>query len=353
MSYLSPEILRPYLDQRLISESCHAEAPHVRIYNYTPLCQYQQAWDNVTLRCRGLILDTQHEQVLARPFKKFFNYQEHVNKGLPLPNERHVVTTKYDGSLGILYWLNDEPWIATRGSFTSDQAIWATKWLREHADFDDLRDDVTYLFEIIYTENKIVVDYAFEGLVLLTMVDIASGREFFEEISSQYVTPYVAQKIDAMDFSTLESMDEPNSEGFVIHYPHAGLRLKIKFPSYVRLHKIITGLSEKGIWEHLRSGGSLEELLANAPDEMHGWLRETVKELQGKFRLIEHMGECVSAEAKQYPARKEQAAYIIGRDFAPVKIAFQMLDGKDYRDTIWRMIEPKGATTFRRDMGDA
>lgn len=353
MPYLSPEILRPYLDQKLISESCHPEAPHVRIYNYTPVCQYQQAWDEVTIQCRGLILDTQHEQVLARPFKKFFNYQEHVNKGLSLPMEDPVITTKYDGSLGILYWLNNEPWIATRGSFTSDQAVWATKWLRENSDYGSLDKTITFLYEIIYTDNKIVVDYGFEGLILLAAIETINEKEI-PYLSWPYGgTPFIAGSISNNDLSTLASMDEPNSEGFVIHYPHDGLRLKIKFPSYVRLHKIITGLSEKGIWEHLRSGGSLEELLANAPDEMHGWLRETLKELQGKFRLIEHMGECVSTEAKQYPTRKEQAAHIIGRDFAPTKIAFQMLDGKDYRDAIWRMIEPKGARTFRRDMEDA
>ena len=352
MAYLSPEILRPYLDQKIISESCHPEAPHVRIYNYTPLCQYQQVWDDITLQCRGLILDTQHDQVLARPFRKFFNYQEHVNKGLPLPREDPTITTKYDGSLGILYWLNDKPWIATRGSFKSDQAVWATKWLREHIKHGYIHQNMTYLFEIVYRDNKIVVDYPFEGLVLLAVLDTYGYGEV-NALSESAIFPYIAQKIDAMDFPTLASMDEPNSEGFVIHYPHDGLRLKIKFPSYVRLHKIITGLSEKGIWEHLRSSGSLEELLASAPDEMHGWLRETINELQGKFKLIEHMGACVSTEAKQYPTRKEQAAHIIGRDFAPTKIAFQMLDGKDYRDTIWRMIEPKGARTFRLDMGDA
>jgi RNA ligase len=36
-----------------------------------------------------------------------------------------------DGSLGILYWIKDKPFVATRGSFESDQAVKATKILHE------------------------------------------------------------------------------------------------------------------------------------------------------------------------------------------------------------------------------
>jgi len=349
MTYFTQETLRQYLDQKLISESCHPDAPHVRIYNYTPLCQYQQVWDDVTMQCRGLILDTKKECVLARPFKKFFNYQEHINKGMSVPREYPVITTKYDGSLGILYWLRDRPCIATRGSFTSDQAIWANEWLRNNIPYNYLHRNMTYLFEIIYNANKIVVDYPFEGLVLLALLDTEGQGEVSIE-SERNLCPYIASKVDLADLETIAGMDEPNSEGFVIHYPDAALRLKIKFPSYVRLHKIITGFSEKGIWEHLRDGGSLEEILVNAPDEMYPWIKETSKRLQGKFDGIEFMGRWVAMQAKDFPTRKDQAAYITKTDYA--KIAFQMLDGKDYRDTIWRMIEPRGPVTFRRDMGD-
>lgn len=64
-------------------------------------------------------------------------------------------------------------------------------------------------------------------------------------------------------------MDTPNEEGFVLHYPGTDLRLKIKFPEYVRLHKIVTGVSEIGIWEYMRDGKSMKELIENVPEWLY------------------------------------------------------------------------------------
>ncbi len=353
MTYFSPTTLQPYLDAKLISESSHPESPHVKIYNYTHLCQFQGAWDDVTLQCRGLILDTKEEKVLARPFRKFFNYQEHIQQGKILPHEMPVGTYKFDGSLGILYWLNDEPWIATRGSFSSDQAVWGTQWFRREIDYRHLPRHFTFLFEIVYKDNQIVVQYNFEALVALACIETDTGREDgsdFQDWSSGF--PYVAKRVACDDLSTLAAMDQPNSEGFVILYPLAGLRLKIKFPSYVRFHKIITGLSVKGIWEHLRDGGTLEELIAIAPDEMYAWIRETVATLQSKFFHIEAISKMWTIiAALKFDTRKDQALYIKEKHYPG--ICFMMMDGKDYSGAIWKMLEPKGAQTFKRESEDA
>lgn len=97
----------------------HPERP-LYIYNYTAKAQFEYMWNEVTMLCRGLILDENYK-IVARPFTKFFNYGEVANEVIPsLPFE---VYDKMDGSLGILYWWNDRPYIATRGSFMSEQAI--------------------------------------------------------------------------------------------------------------------------------------------------------------------------------------------------------------------------------------
>lgn len=354
MTYFTPETLKSYLDEGLLSESVHPESPHIKIYNYTPRTQYSGHWDEVTLQCRGLILDTQREVVVARPFRKYFNYEQHVAQGLPLPDELPIISEKMDGALGILYWQRDMPWIATRGSFTSPHALWATAWLRAQLPkitkdgIEILRDPtVTHLFEIIAEVSRVVVAYDFEGLCYLATLDKATGNDrLLRHLFLCFVYPKILPLADC-NLAEIQAHDEANAEGYVALYPQSGLRVKAKFSSYVRLHKILTQFSEKGIWEHLRSWGTVEALLEVVPDEMYPWIRKTTEELHGKFKIIEHMGACVSTEAKQYSTRKEQAAHITGSDFAHVKIAFQMLDGKDYRDTIWRMIEPKGARTFR------
>jgi RNA ligase len=148
---------KKYIDSGLVNENEHPEFPLV-LYNYTQECQFGKKWDDVTRMCRGLIVHKETNEIIARPFSKFFNYEEHVANGDAMPNEIPYVYEKVDGSLGILYWFNGLPFIATRGSFSSDQAIWATQKIREKdLSFVDKR--YTYLFEIVYPENRIVVSY--------------------------------------------------------------------------------------------------------------------------------------------------------------------------------------------------
>src|SRR5690349_5104447 len=70
------------------------------IFNYTEETQFSKRWDNITLNCRGLILDDDYN-IVARPWKKFFNFGE---RDLEIDFNAPVeVTDKMDGSLGILY----------------------------------------------------------------------------------------------------------------------------------------------------------------------------------------------------------------------------------------------------------
>jgi RNA ligase len=114
------------------------------IWNYSPEVQYRQLWDDITLQCRGIVTDNEGN-VVARPFKKFFNIEE----GNHNPTEEFEVFEKMDGSLGILFNYKDEWVFATRGSFTSDQSKRAYKLLEKYP-IENLDKKNTYLFEIIY-----------------------------------------------------------------------------------------------------------------------------------------------------------------------------------------------------------
>src|SRR5438128_257271 len=102
--------LQPFLDKRYISVQKHPEA-NLFIYNYTQRAQFDRVWTEETLMCRGLITKADGT-IVARPFKKFFNFGEFQDN---LPLEEFEVFEKLDGSLGILYFLNDTPYLATRG----------------------------------------------------------------------------------------------------------------------------------------------------------------------------------------------------------------------------------------------
>lgn len=345
--------IQPYLEKGLISEQSHPENPAVRIFNYTQECQHSGAWDDVTRQCRGLILNVETGDVLANPFPKFFNWQEHLNNGWPFPSEAPIITDKYDGSLGILYFLNGLPWIATRGSFTSEQAQWATAWFRKNvwATGDESVNDneVCHLFEIVYQENRIVVRYDFEGLVYLTS-RFNGGSEGYGDVNMGCVfegTPVRrARTVSPSSFEELAALDTPNSEGFVCHYPHANVRIKIKFPEYVRLHRILTGLSELGIWESLRAGTTLD--LERIPDEFMAWVDEVQARLRAQYAEIENQAKEDYARAFNPELSRKENAFRFQKKPNP-KILFSLLDGKDYSDTIWRMVRPHGARQFTTD----
>ncbi len=167
------------IEQRFISVREHPSAP-LYIYNYTAKAQFDRMWNEATRQCRGLILDAKGE-LISRPFRKFFNLGE-----LETPPEGSCLSwEKYDGSLGVSYMVDGRWAIASRGSFMSDQALKASALLDDKyaAAKKHMNPAYTYLFEIIYPDNRIVVDYgATEELRLLALVDTQTG-----ELSSRSV----------------------------------------------------------------------------------------------------------------------------------------------------------------------
>lgn len=347
------EQIKPYIDKKLIYEVAHPENPDVRIFNYTQYCQSEQAWDEVTKACRGLIMNIKTGEIIARPFPKFFNYAEHLNNGWPIPIEKPIITEKLDGSLGILYWLNGKPYIATRGAFESEQAKWATNFWRKNCNLDQWDKGLTHLFEIIYPENRIVVNYDFSNLVYIGTIDIETGKTVpFSDKFFQATELRSARVIADKDLSELEKMDEPNSEGFVVFYPESNVRMKIKFPEYVRLHKLVTGVSEIAIWEHLREGNNLRDLLDKVPDEFFNWVQTVQNRLKSEWNKLWNEVHFALFMAYGLPTRKDKALLIM-KDFKEVSApTFSLLDGKEKEamDTVWKMVRPRGNSQFKVDI---
>ncbi len=331
-----PKLLNEMLDAGYINIQKHPEAD-LFIYNYSQKVQYDRIWNEVTLQCRGLILD-KHQNVVARPFRKFFNLGESENQHIP--NEAFEVFEKMDGSLGILYWLNNKPCIATRGSFTSDQAFKANAILNEKYStiFPKLDRSKTYLFEIIYPENRIVLDYGkTEDLFLLAIIDHATGHEMRP---TDIGFPVVKHFDGIHDINRLSELEENNKEGFVIKFS-SGLRYKVKFKEYVRIHRIITQVSNINIWEYLKEGQTLDELLDRVPDEFYSWVKKTNLDLVNAYKAIE---EKAKSEFKVLENRKDTALYFQQCKYPSV--LFNMLDKKDYSKTIWKMLRPTFSKPF-------
>lgn len=335
--------LQKYIDDKYISVQKHPVVDFY-IYNYTQKAQFDRVWTPETMNCRGLIMDG-NDNVIARPFSKFFNLDEAVAMGEDLPLEDFTVTEKYDGSLGILYWVGDEPFIATRGSFLSEQAIEGTKILNEHQDlFGKFNRDFTYLFEIIYPANRIVVDYGSRReLVLLAVVNTKTGEELDPREHNPGFT--VASFLDGVvDYHKLSERTESNKEGYVIRFA-SGKRYKVKFDEYVRLHRLITGVNARRIWDLLRNNQPLDELLERVPDEFFKWVKDTKEGLERDYARWFDLSMRVYAEVMELKTRKEQALELQKYDCKD--IVFRLLDGKEYEDAIWKRLKPAHETPFK------
>ncbi len=331
--------IQKYIDEKYISVQKHPAAD-LYIYNYTQKAQFDRVWTEETMMCRGLIMDG-NGNIVARPFKKFFNLEEHAD----LPVEPFRVYEKLDGSLGILYWIGDTPYLATRGSFVSDQAIRGTQILNKYSMyFDELNKNYTYLFEIIYPENRIVVDYeGREDIILLAVIDTATGEDLdLHECCSGF--PFVSTLDGITDLSKIKEREEKNKEGFVIRF-ESGLRVKIKFDEYVRLHRLITGINARHIWENLKEGKGIEELIDKVPDEFYQWVKKTATKLQEEYSVIELNCSHIAKLAQSFDTRKEQAEFILR--YKNTGVIFQMLDGKDYSQAIWKIIKPRYEVPFK------
>lgn len=339
---VDPDLLVQHINDGNISARAHPDLP-LTIFNYTAKTQYEHAWDEVTRACRGLIEDRSTGEVLARPFPKFHNLGEHAIADLP-DRPPDLVADKVDGSLGIIYPTPQGPAVATRGSFTSEQAVWATRWLRTcHPDWTP-PDGVTVLCEIIYPENRIVVDYGLRAeLVGLTAIDIATGADTATTWPGLTTATYELADLDAC---TAAANERTNAEGLVCvwHQPaRPSLRIKIKADEYVRLHRAITGLSNRTVWEHL-AAGTLAALIETVPDEFHQWIDDVATTLvREHFAIATHaaadLGVAVAAAGGRDVERRLLAEQI--KTTTHPGLCFALLEGKDIAAKVWRMVKPE------------
>jgi RNA ligase len=338
MSY-QPDLrqLEKLIEQGYLIKQTHPQLD-LTIYNYTAKTQYERFWNPDTLNCRGLIIN-ESGVVVGRPLPKFFNLDENKSE---IPKERPQVYEKLDGSLIILFYYGDRPQVASRGSFASEQAIKAKLLLETNPTYQkDLRKldpNYTYIFEIIYPQNRIVVDYGNqERLVLLAIVHTETGAE----IPCDSWWSDVAKIYDFPDLKTLREINLDNQEGFILHWSN-GLRVKYKFAEYKRLHSILTNVSTKTIWESLKEGNSLDEIIDQVPDEFYHWVKLTENQLRSQYAEIEAQCQQVF---KVLETRKETAVYFQSQTYP--SILFSMLDDRDYSQIIWRMIQPPYSKPFK------
>lgn len=341
MTVFTKEQYMPEVEGRFINRRLHPEHPHIVILNYTDHATYEKRWNDVTIHCRGLIIDESTGEVLARPFPKFFNYGEmtELESGIPF-SETPEFTVKHDGSLGICYRINDQIYWSTRGSFESDQAKAAQMIWDQTYSHVQVPPEVTLLVEIIHPATRVVVDYGgMTDLIIIGAVNRFTGHDYsyaeLQELGAALGMQVTEQiKLTVEEAIKLKDTMDHNSEGWVLRWSN-GMRLKIKGNSYLDIHKIAYGLSDKLKTEYWALG-KIEELILKMPEEFRN-------EIEGfKAILDRQLMELTTSIAHHYSSasgnssdRKSFAIYV--NQYVPRELkylVYKQADGKLTEQTV-------------------
>lgn len=269
------------------------------VHKYTAIAQYSKAFDGQLEYLRGLILDSDYN-IINNPMPKFFNHselpKEYINN-IVMSNVESV-TEKMDGSQLLVCVWNDIVIISTLGSFTSEMVGEAYKLLTEYdLNTFKLNKNYTFLFEIIYPTNRIVVDYGDTNkLVLLSVrddnhneIDINSFRNKFDT-NIEFVNK-IDRDIQDLIYEVDNAVEFNNKEGYVVLLK-TGDRFKLKYKPYFSLHRAMIGYSIVRLCELLIEtysvdiNSNINDIVEKFPDEIYDKVKSDMDIIQIEYNRI-------------------------------------------------------------------
>jgi tRNA splicing ligase len=323
--YLDVAKLRQHINIGLVTERFHDTLP-LAIYCYGRKAVHEQQWDDVTRKTRGLIVDLTTGDIIARPYEKFFDKeQSELILGLDIEAVDVLfgpatVTEKVNGSLGI-FWRYGIHWgVASKGSFHSPHAEFATKWLENRVEENGplvFPEGYTPVLEIICQEiQPHVIKYPEDGLFLIGLIKLDTGEEIsWDELYSYGFKNRInipSQVHNHVDY--LFEMDSSEFEGVVLTYDRPGqspFKVKVKFPTFLK--------NRKEFYAELKR--------QEDPRKSEDYL---IIFTEASNLLRDALAVCTT--------RKEFADFFKRSAPELTPVCFAMMDEKDYKKVIWRIL---------------
>lgn len=275
-----------------LAETYAVKAVRHKTHSNLVLFKYSQIASDMSLplvqECRGVILDENDDwRVVSRSYDKFFNYEE--PNAAEIDWATAVVQEKVDGTLCTVYEYAGERHVATTGTPDASGPVnngeiifaalfWETLglYLGEDWETPPWQDtDWCYLFELTTPHNRVIVNHLQASLTLLGVRDRATGLwiKASETVMAQVVP--VVREFRLQSFadiqSTFATMDPIEQEGYVV-VDAAGSRVKVKHPSYVALHHMKDGMTQKSMLEVIQRG-EVPEVTTHFPELAAGFNR--------------------------------------------------------------------------------
>jgi hypothetical protein len=293
----------------------------------------------IVQECRGIVVNTETNIVMAWPYNKFWNLGEPLAAAIDWSTAR--VQEKLDGSLMILYH-DDTYWqVASSGTplaggafgtneRTFADAFWHTfeaLGMRLPQRFGDLL--TCFMFELCSPANRIIVKYDKPRIVLHGARYLQTGVELGREALETYASRHNWELVKEFPLSSADdclaaaaALDPMQGEGFVVVDANFN-RVKIKSPRYVALHHL-RGNGESSVRRiiELWQAGETDELLAHFPE-----MRAEVDPVLHSIAAIAHHAADDARCGLAGPDRKTFAEWVKARSWAPV--AFRLYTDGD------------------------
>lgn len=310
------------------------------------------------MECRGIKFDRQG-LILARPFRKFFNFGER-GSGLPV-HRPHYVTHKLDGSMIHPVRLDRRVFLMTRKGHT-DVAMKAERYvlsapaeINYHACFQAfLEEGYTPIFEYIGPDNRIVLPYKESSLQLLAARHTVSGeimpRKKLISMAARYFVPVVPLLHDGMiqdaEGFVKKTRELKDAEGFVIYFDD-GYMVKVKAEDYVLKHRALDDLGSKKKVAALCCQGFMDDVLPILDDHDKDELIEFNDALQQEINLMARIAIewAHTIQSGDNGMDRKGFAVEVMPNLKPrwlSGVVFGILDGKDARMLVLKAVEKGG-----------
>jgi len=278
------------------------------IYNYGQAVLVPRD-DPIIKLCRGMVID-KNGHLASMPFTRFFNYHEPECESVDISTA--TIQEKLDGSL-ISVWYTGTEWeITTRGSFYPNENAHNFKetFIRLFNNFDKLQPGVTYLFEMMSRENRIVTKYDDEFVVLIGARHIGTMKEYcqgqLDEMASNIGVrrPKIFEASDVDECRRLFDNMKDEEEGLVVVDKNFN-RFKLKQESYLKMAKIIS-MKNQDVLDYILGRTELDADFTDMPE-----LKEKQDEVSKIHYGVKYYAEMIYNNIKHIKSQKEFASHAL------------------------------------------
>ena len=254
------KLIEEYIKERGLEKIIEENKLNVKIYHDQNIIminhkRYKTKQNEITIQCRGVILHKKNEdyEVICRPFDKFYNVYEKASQFFDYTQGVDVYE-KADGSFIKIYYHDNAFNIATnRTAFAEgpcnnihtqfrsyNEFVLSTFGCENMAEFQifmkNQDKNLTYMFELISPNNKIITQYEKSELIFLAARNTKTGVYVNINAFPNTRKPMKYNKNGKLftqdDCKKLFCNLRNDEEGFVL-INKSGLRQKLKNPLYL------------------------------------------------------------------------------------------------------------------------